>query len=86
MFGARHNFVDLGFDHHIESICRTRGQSATSLAEIYAEHPQLERLFRTLFAVRIIGHAEAGGPPVHYLPALPPETFREWWEARDRRA
>lgn len=53
-----------------------RGQSASSLAEIYAEHPQLERLFRTLFAVRIIGHAEADGPPVHYLPALPPEVHQ----------
>ncbi|MSQ10949.1 MAG: hypothetical protein EXR52_08125 [Dehalococcoidia bacterium] len=53
-----------------------RGQSATSLDDIYREHPQLERLFRTLFAVRVVGHGAVDGAIVHYLPEKPPEVHQ----------
>ena len=53
-----------------------RGESATSLAQIYAEHPQLEQLFRTLFSVRVIGQRAGDGAIIHYLPEVPPEVHQ----------
>lgn len=53
-----------------------RGERATSLAQIYAEHPQLEHLFRTLFTVRLVGHRTPDGATVHYLPEKPPEVHQ----------
>ncbi len=48
-----------------------RGAGAASEAEVYAEHPQLERLLRTQVTLSVIGHRE--GPDVRqYLPPLPP--------------
>ncbi len=48
-----------------------RGAEAASEAEVYAEHPQLERLLRTQVTLSVIGHRE--GPDVRqYLPPLPP--------------
>jgi hypothetical protein len=53
-----------------------RGYEASSLGQIYAEHPQLEQLFRTLFAVRMVGHGTPEGAVVHYLPPAPPEVHQ----------
>lgn len=53
-----------------------RGESATSLDDIHREHPQLARLFRTLFAVRVVGHGTPDGAVVHYLPEKPPEVHQ----------
>ena len=48
-----------------------RGAEAGSEAEVYAEHPQLERLLRTQVTLSVVGHLE--GPDVRqYLPPLPP--------------
>jgi len=48
-----------------------RGADAASEAEVYAEHPQLERLLRTDVTLAIVGHRE-GGEVRQYLPPLPP--------------
>jgi hypothetical protein len=53
-----------------------RGEQAASLEQIYREHPQLEQLFRTLFWLRVVGHATAGGSVIHYLPPAPPEVHQ----------
>ena len=48
-----------------------RGADAASESEVYAEHPQLERLLRTQVTLAVVGHRE--GDEVHqYLPPLPP--------------
>ena len=48
-----------------------RGAGAASEAEVYAEHPQLERLLRTQVSLSVIGHRE-GSDVRQYLPPLPP--------------
>ena len=48
-----------------------RGADAGSEAEVYAEHPQLERLLRTQVSLAVLGHREAGEVR-QYLPPLPP--------------
>ena len=48
-----------------------RGAEAASEAEVYAEHPQLERLLRTQVTLSVIGHRE-GSDVRQYLPPLPP--------------
>lgn len=48
-----------------------RGAGAASEAEVYAEHPQLERLLRTQVSLSVIGHRE-GQDVRQYLPPLPP--------------
>ena len=48
-----------------------RGAGAASEAEVYAEHPQLERLLRTQVTLSVIGHRE-GSDVRQYLPPLPP--------------
>ena len=52
-----------------------RGRNASTLQEIYDEHPQMRELFRTHFTFRILGH-EANGALHHYLPPLPPEVHQ----------
>ena len=48
-----------------------RGAAAESEAEVYAEHPQLERLLRTDVTLTVVGHEE-GGRYFQHLPPLPP--------------
>ena len=48
-----------------------RGADAESEADVYAEHPQLERLLRTEVTLAVVGHREAGEVR-QYLPPLPP--------------
>lgn len=52
-----------------------RGQHATSVEQIYAEHPQLTQLFRTLFNIRVVGH-QTGEAMLHFLPPTPPEVHQ----------
>jgi hypothetical protein len=48
-----------------------RGADVESEAQVYQEHPQLERLLRTSVTLIVIGHEE--GTELHqYLPPLPP--------------
>ena len=49
-----------------------RGQDAASEAEVYAAHPQLERLLRTDVTITVVGHREGSGPVRQYLPSQPP--------------
>ena len=49
-----------------------RGQDATSEAEVYSAHPQLEKLLRTDVTITVVGHREATGPVRQYLPSQPP--------------
>jgi hypothetical protein len=49
-----------------------RGHDAASEAEVYAAHPQLEKLLRTDVTITVVGHREAAGPVRQYLPAQPP--------------
>ena len=48
-----------------------RGQAAESVAEVYRENPQLERLLTTRFDALIVGYAE-GGREWQGLPPHPP--------------
>lgn len=48
-----------------------RGADAGSEAEVYAEHPQLEKLLRTDVTLLVAGHRVAGYLR-QYLPPLPP--------------
>jgi hypothetical protein len=48
-----------------------RGAEAASESEIYAEHPQLERLLRTDVTLQVLGYRESGEAR-QYLPPLPP--------------
>jgi hypothetical protein len=48
-----------------------RGADATSEAEVYAEHPQLEKLLRTDVTISVVGHRDNGGVN-QYLPSMPP--------------
>lgn len=48
-----------------------RGQAAESVAEVYRENPQLERLLTTRFDALIVGYAE-GGQERQGLPPHPP--------------
>ena len=50
-----------------------RGADAESEAEVYREHPQLERLLRTDVTLLVMGHAQ-GGELRHYLPPAPPRV------------
>ena len=53
-----------------------RGAEAATEAQVYAEHPQLERLLRTDITVSVVGHRApspaAPGPLHQYLPSQPP--------------
>jgi hypothetical protein len=49
-----------------------RGADVETEAEIYAAHPQLEKLLRTDVKVAVTGHREANGVMHQYLPAQPP--------------
>ena len=53
-----------------------RGADVATEAEIYAAHPQLEKLLRTDVTVTVTGHREsiggANGPVHQYLPSQPP--------------
>ena len=49
-----------------------RGADLTTEAEIYAAHPQLEKLLRTDVTVAVVGHREKSGALHQYLPAQPP--------------
>ena len=48
-----------------------RGAEAASEADVYAEHPQLERLLRTETTLTIVGYRE-GERVFRHLPPLPP--------------
>lgn len=48
-----------------------RGAEAESEAQVYQEHPQLERLLRTSVTLTVVGHEE-GAELRQYLPPLPP--------------
>ena len=48
-----------------------RGADLESDADVYREHPQLERLLRTDVSLAVVGHADAGALR-QYLPPLPP--------------
>ena len=48
-----------------------RGADLESDAEVYREHPQLERLLRTDVSLAVVGHADDEALR-HYLPPLPP--------------
>lgn len=48
-----------------------RGAGAATERDVYAEHPQLERLLRTDVSLTVVGHREDGGTHQH-LPPLPP--------------
>jgi hypothetical protein len=48
-----------------------RGADAETEADVYVEHPQLERLLRTDVAITVVGHGEGGGTH-QYLPSFPP--------------
>ncbi len=50
-----------------------RGAEAETEADVYAEHPQLERLLRTDVTLAVLGHRE-GGEVHQYLPPLPPRV------------
>lgn len=52
-----------------------RGREAESLADIYAQHPQLTELFSTHFTVRVLGYAHSQGV-LHAFPPLPPEVHQ----------
>ncbi len=52
-----------------------RGREASSMAEIYQQHPQLQELFRTHFDVKVLGFSQDGGIS-HYFPPLPPEVHQ----------
>jgi hypothetical protein len=49
-----------------------RGADVETEAEIYAAHPQLEKLLRTDVKVAVTGHREANGVMHQYLPSQPP--------------
>jgi len=49
-----------------------RGHDAASEAEVYAAHPQLERLLRTDVTITVVGHCEPRGLVRQYLPSQPP--------------
>ncbi len=48
-----------------------RGADAATESDVYAEHPQLERLLRTDVTLAVLGYREAGEAR-QYLPPLPP--------------
>ena len=48
-----------------------RGANAGSEAEVLREHPQLERLLRTVVTLVVVGHAQEGEMR-HYLPPSSP--------------
>lgn len=70
VFGVVSGIVTSALDPSRRVIAR--GQDAASEAEVYAAHPQLERLLRTDVTITTVGHCEAGGPVRQYLPAQPP--------------
>jgi hypothetical protein len=49
-----------------------RGADVETEAEIYAAHPQLEKLLRTDVTVTVTGHRELNGVMHQYLPSQPP--------------
>ena len=49
-----------------------RGAEVETEAEIYAAHPQLEKLLRTDVKIAVTGHREASGVVHQYLPSQPP--------------
>ena len=51
-----------------------RGADAATEAEVYAAHPQLERLLRTDVTITVVGHRPEGDGKAfaQYLPPLPP--------------
>ena len=48
-----------------------RGADASTEADVYREHPQLEKLLRTDVTLAVVGHRESGEVR-QYLPPLPP--------------
>lgn len=70
-----------------------RGRSAGSLAEIYRDNPQLERLLTTRFDALIVGHDYNGEylqllppapPPIHsFVNTCPPELVVKFTENLD---
>ena len=48
-----------------------RGADANTQHDVYAEHPQLERLLRTDVSLTVVGHRE-GDDTHQHLPPLPP--------------
>ena len=73
-----------------------RGADAATEAEVYAAHPQLERLLRTDVTIAVVGHRPPpddaprrnDGPFAQYLPPLPPRihTFLYACGAAEARA
>jgi hypothetical protein len=65
-----------------------RGHDVETEAEIYAAHPQLEKLLRTDVTVTVTGHREPSGTVHQYLPSQPPRihTFLYSCTADDVRA
>ena len=70
-----------------------RGADAASEAEVYREHPQLEKLLRTDVTLAVVGHRESGElrqflpplpPRIHtFLHVCPPEEVRAFMERLD---
>ena len=73
-----------------------RGADAATESEVYAAHPQLERLLRTDVTIAVVGHRPPpddaprrnSGPFAQYLPPLPPRihTFLYSCGAAEARA
>ncbi len=73
-----------------------RGADAATESEVYAAHPQLERLLRTDVTIAVVGHRPPAddaprrndGPFAQYLPPLPPRihTFLYACSAAEARA
>ncbi len=73
-----------------------RGADAATESEVYAAHPQLERLLRTDVTIAVVGHRPPpddasqrnDGPFAQYLPPLPPRihTFLYACAAAEARA
>ena len=73
-----------------------RGADAATESEVYAAHPQLERLLRTDVTIAVVGHRPPpddaprrnDGPFAQYLPPLPPRihTFLYACSAAEARA
>ena len=73
-----------------------RGADAATESEVYAAHPQLERLLRTDVTIAVVGHRPPpddaprrnDGPFAQYLPPLPPRihTFLYACGAAEARA